>query len=132
MGKVIDSSVLIAAERGQLDLAAALTDHRDETFAISAVTASELLHGVHRVAPSKRAATEAFVEGLIERLPVLPFDLRSARVHARLWAEAAAKGNRIGERDLLIAATALAYDHAVITRDERSFARIPGLAVIRW
>ena len=83
MGKVIDSSVLIAAERGHLDLAAALTDHRDETFAISAVTASELLHGVHRVAPSKRAVTEAFVEGLIERLPVLPFDLRSARVQAR-------------------------------------------------
>jgi len=58
-------------------------DHGDELFAISAVTASELLHGVHRVSAAKRGSTEAFVEGLLERLPVLPFDLISARVHAR-------------------------------------------------
>lgn len=132
MGKVIDSSILIAAERGHLDLAAALHDHRDDTFAISAVTASELLHGVHRVAPSKRATTEVFVEGLLERIPVLPFDLRSARVHARLWAEAVAGGNTLGERDLMIAATALAWGHAVVTRDRRSFPRIPGLTVLHW
>ena len=132
MGQVIDSSVLIAAERGLLDLSAALGDHRDETFAISAVTASELLHGVHRVASRKRAATEAFVEGVIERLPVLSFDLRSARIHARLWAEAIVQGENIGEHDLLIAATAIANDCGVVTRDERSFRRIPGLTVVRW
>lgn len=132
MGKVIDSSVLIAAERGQLDLRAALADHRDETFAISAVTASELLHGVHRVPVAKRAVSEAFVEGLLQRLPVLPFDLLAARVHARLWATLLAKGQPVGERDLLIAATAVAHGHAVVTRDERSFPKIPGLDVLRW
>lgn len=132
MGKVIDSSILVAAERGQLDLAAALADHRDEAFAISAVTASELLHGVHRVARAKRAATEVFVEGILERLPILPFDLRSARVHARLWAEAVASGNTVGERDLMIAATAVAWGHEVVTRDRRSFPRIPGLTVVHW
>ncbi|MFN2402815.1 MAG: PIN domain-containing protein [Candidatus Binatia bacterium] len=124
--------MLIAAERGLLDLAAALEDHGDESFAISAVTASELLHGVHRVASKKRAATEAFVEGVIERLPVLSFDLRSARVHARLWAESVERGSSVGERDLMIAATALACDFGVVTRDERSFRRIPGLVVTRW
>lgn len=132
MGKVIDSSVLIAAERGQLDLRAALEDHRDDTFAISAVTASELLHGVHRVRAAQRAATEAFVEGLLLEIPVLPFDLLAARVHARLWADLAAKGARVGERDLIIAATALAQGSELVTRDERSFRRIPGLAVVRW
>jgi tRNA(fMet)-specific endonuclease VapC len=132
VGKVIDSSVLIAAERRQLDLRAALADHRDETFAISAVTASELLHGVHRIKAAKCAATEAFVEGLLQHLPVLPFDLVAARVHARLWAELLGKGRLVGERDLLIAATALAHGCAVVTRDERSFPRIPGLTVERW
>ena len=132
MGNVIDSSVLIAAERGQLDLRAALADHSDELFAISAVTASELLHGVHRVRAAKRAATEAFVEGLLMHLPVLPFDLLAARVHARLWADLASRGSRVGERDLIIAATALARDCAVVTRDERSFPSIPGLSVVHW
>ncbi len=132
MGKVIDSSVLIAAERGQLDLGRALEEHRHETFSISAVTASELLHGVHRVSRTKRPATEAFVERLLQHLPVLSFDLVSARVHARLWADLLAKGQMVGERDLLIAATAMARDHQVVTRDERSFPRIPGLRVERW
>lgn len=132
MGKVIDSSVLIAAERGQLDLRAALSDHRDDSFAISAITASELLHGVLRTPARKRTSTEAFVEGLLRGLPVLPFDLLAAQVHARLWVDSVAKGRAIGERDLLIAATAVAHDCSVITRDERSFRWIAELAVERW
>jgi len=63
---------------------------------------------------------------------VLPFDLISARVHASLWAELLSKGQMVGERDLLIAATALARDHRVVSRDERSFPRIPGLRFERW
>lgn len=132
MGTVIDSSVLIAAERGQLDLAAALRDHRDEAFAISAITASEFLHGIHRGLSSRRAATEVFVEGILARLPVLDFDLPSARIHARLSAEAASSGTSVGERDLMIAATALAWNHNIATRDRRSFPRIPGLTVLHW
>jgi len=132
VGKVIDSSVLIAAERGQLDIRAALADHRDESFAISAVTASELLHGVHRVAAAKRSATEAYVEGLLQQLPVLPFDLLTARIHARLWAQTMAKGRTVGQHDLLIAATAIAHGFAVVSRDERSFPHIPEVEMTRW
>lgn len=132
MGKLIDSSILIAAERGQLDLGRALTDHRDETFCISAVTASELLHGVERLAAKKRAVTQAFVEGLVRSVPILPFDLAVARVHARVWAELRAKGRPVGERDLMIAATAMAHELTVVTRDERSFPHVPGLGVERW
>ncbi len=125
-------SFLAPRTRGQLDLQTALADHRDEVFAISAVSASELLHGVHRVKAAKRAATEAFVEGLLQHLPVLVFDLVGARVHARLWADLARRGRSVGERDLIIAATALAHGHDVVTRDERSFPYIPGLVVDRW
>jgi hypothetical protein len=48
VGTLIDSSVLIAAERRALDLDAAIVAHADEPVAIAAITASELLHGVHR------------------------------------------------------------------------------------
>jgi predicted nucleic acid-binding protein len=63
---------------------------------------------------------------------VLPFDVVVARVHARLWAELAAKGVTGGAHDLLIAATALATGSTVATRDDRSFPRIPGLSFTRW
>ena len=84
MGAVIDSSVFIAAERGRLDFARVLREYGDEPVAIAAVTASELLHGVHRaVESSQRSRREAFVERLLAELPLIPFDLVVARVHTR-------------------------------------------------
>jgi tRNA(fMet)-specific endonuclease VapC len=133
VGRLIDSSILIAAERGRLDLDARLGECRDEAFALSAVTASELLHGVHRAeGVERRVQRERFVEGLLERIPVLPVDLRVARVHAALWADLAKKGTPVGERDLLIGATAIAQGYRIVTRDLRSFPRIPGLLLDRW
>lgn len=131
MGTLIDSSVLIATERQSLDLDTALAEHADDAVAIAAITASELLHGVHRAATAaQRQRREAFVERLLAVLPVLPFDLVTARLHASLWAGLAAKGTSIGAHDLLIGATAIATGYRVATRDRRSFGKIPGLEVV--
>ena len=40
MGALIDSSVLIAAERGSLDLESILEEYEDTDFALSVITAS--------------------------------------------------------------------------------------------
>src|SRR3954468_10831431 len=132
MGAVIDSSVLIAAERGKLDLATAVAAHGDEALAIATITAAELLDGVHRATDLHRARREAFVEQLLAEMFVVPFDLIAARVHATLSAELAIQRQPVGAHDLLIAATAISLGFAVATRDERSFPRIPGLAIWRW
>jgi len=130
---LIDSSVLVAAERGQIDLELVLQGRGETDFALSAITVSELLHGVHRArSEARRASREAYVEALLSRFPVIAFDSVSARTHARLWAGLAAEGVNIGAHDLLIAATAVARGMAVVTRDERSFPRIPGLSLVRW
>jgi tRNA(fMet)-specific endonuclease VapC len=133
VGLLIDSSSLIAAERGDLDLEAALADDLEAEVAIASITASELLHGVHRLkGGAKQARAERFVERLIDQIAIIPFDLEAARVHARLGAELAAKGTAVGAHDLIIASTAVAIDFAVATRDLRSFPRISGLALRRW
>jgi tRNA(fMet)-specific endonuclease VapC len=130
MATLIDSSVLIAAERGQLNFDAIAVE---EDVAISAVTASELLHGVHRArTPAQRNRRQAFVEGLMAQLPVIAFDLIVARIHASLWAELARRGVAVGERDLMIGATAITQGYAIATRDARSFPKIPGLKVSQW
>ena len=132
MATLIDSSVLIAAERGQLNFDEIATRYPEEDVAISAVTASELLHGVHRArTAAQRHRRQAFVEGLIAQLPVIAFDLSVARVHASVWADLARRGVAVGERDLMIGATAIAKDYSIATRDERSFRKIPGLRVSR-
>ena len=130
---LIDSSVLVAVERGELDWNSLASEAGEEEIAIAAVTASELLHGVHRArSPAQRARREAFVERLLSHVPVVPFDLTAARAHARIWARLAARGIGVGAHDLLIAATALAAGGAVATRDPQSFPKIPGLSVVKW
>lgn len=130
MGTLIDSSVLIAAERQTVDLAAIMPPYADEPVAIAAITASELLHGIHRAAHlAQRQRRESFVERILAVVPVIAFDLVTARIHASLRASLAAKGVNAGAHDLLIAATAISAGYRVATRDRRSFGRIPGLEV---
>ena len=133
MAALIDSSVLIQAERTRRGLDELRAAHGDEEIAIATITASELLHGVHRAsAPAQRAKREAFVESILSVVPVVPFDLVAARVHAGLWAELAARGVTIGAHDLLIGATALAIGYDVATHVRRSFPRSLGLQVKDW
>jgi tRNA(fMet)-specific endonuclease VapC len=105
--------------------------HAEDPVGIAAITASELLHGVHRAATAaQRQRREAFVERLLAVLPIFPFDLVTARIHASLWATVAAKGASVGPHDLLIGATAIAAGYRVATLDRRSFGKIPGLEVV--
>ena len=133
MGVLIDSNVLIAAERDLLDVAAKVKGREGEEFFISVVTASELLHGVWRAKDAKiRARRSAFVEGILAHFPVLPITLSVARTHAQLWAELDSKGSPIGAHDLWLAASCVALGHALITRNVLEFKRVPGLKVESW
>jgi predicted nucleic acid-binding protein len=122
----------VAAERGSLDLQALLADVADEPVVVAAITAAELLHGVHRLKGARQARAGIFVETLLDRVPIVPFDLDMARVHASLSADLQSRGQTIGPHDLLIAATAVYLDYDVATRDLRSFPKIRGLRVRRW
>ena len=134
MGVVLDSSVLIAAERGALNLDAMLAAlPPGETTVTTAIVAAELLHGVERAHPeARRARRSAFVEALLGRLTLLPVDLGTARLYARIWATLAAAGQPIGPHDMLIAAVALQHRHAVATCNARHFRRVPGLEILDW
>lgn len=131
MGVILDTSVLIAAERRQLSLLSLLTELGDAPVAISAVTASELLHGCYR-APyaAVRLRRGAFVEAVLRDLPIIPFDLYTARRHAELWAILAKAGCLIGAHDMLIAATALCAGYDVASLNRREFQLVPGLRLI--
>ncbi len=133
MGLLIDTSVLIAGERSRRPLLDLLAARGGEECAISAVTASELLHGVHRATdPAVRTRRSVLVEALLGALPVLAVDLPVARVHAQLWADLQARGTLIGAHDLWLAATAVTHGMALATLNVREFERVPGLTVEKW
>jgi len=131
LAALIDASVLIAAERGQVDLGRFAEQHGQTDLALTSISASELLHGLHRLRSSARKVrAEAWVEGILAALPILPFDLACARAHARLGTDLARTGSTIGAHDLIIGASALAWGYSVIMRDRRSFPEIPDLDVL--
>jgi tRNA(fMet)-specific endonuclease VapC len=132
VGLLIDASVLIEHERSGLHLSERLAG-RDDEFFLSVITASELLHGVHRATePAVRARRAAFVEALLANLPLLEIDVAAARAHARLWADLASSGRLIGAHDLWIAASCLSRGLGLATVNGREFGRVPGLEVEVW
>ena len=133
MGTLVDTSVLIAAQRGDVDLGALLAKQGAFNVATATICVSELLHGPHRITNSvARARAERSVEMVLTGLSIVSFDIEIARMHARLGADLAAKGTQIGAHDLIIAATALSLDYRLATRDRRSFPKIHGLDVVYW
>ncbi len=133
MGVLIDTSILIEAERGRLELGAHVEQRQDEEFFLSVMTASELLHGVHRaVQPDIQAKRSAFVEAILLRFPLLQVDLAIARAHAQIWATLAEAGTMIGPHDLWLAATCIAHGLTMVTANVREFSRVSGLVVEVW
>lgn len=141
MGAVVDTTVFVDVEREarqrRITDPAGLIGHRlesclgpEEEAGLSAITASELLHGIHRVTSRHRARREAFVESVLAAVPTLEFDLLAARAHARLWADLAQRGQDVGPHDRIVAATALSRGWRVATSNTKHFARIPGLEVV--
>jgi len=131
VGTLIDTSILIEAERGKLDLAEHLNES-DEYF-VSVITASELLHGLHRSAGSASSARRRiFVDETLDRFPTLDIDLEIARKHSRIWADLAAVGKMIGMNDLWIAATCLSHQLKLATHNVREFERVDELVVEVW
>lgn len=131
MGLLIDTGVLIRAERrGDSALDFSPWSHYGDA-AISVVTASELLVGVHRAtSKSRRVRRSAFVEGLLAAIPILDLTLEVARVHGELVALLAEQGQTMGANDAFIAATALASGYALLTTDADDFTRVPRLEVL--
>ncbi|MEA2616509.1 MAG: hypothetical protein QOE72_2292 [Chloroflexota bacterium] len=141
MGTLLDTTVFVQLERELSRLPAdrampvigARLRHElgdNEEVGIAVITASELLHGVHRASPQHRARRDAFVEAVLLAFPPLPFDLLCARAYARLWAELVASGGDIGPHDRLVAATAIASGWRVATANVRHFERVTGLQVV--
>ncbi len=132
MGTAIDSSVLIALERGGASGAAALTQLPPESL-ITVLQVAELRIGaIMTASPERTERRHTFLEHIRGVLPVLPFDEPAAETWAEIFPQLQLSGSRIGERDLIIAAIALAHGHSVSTANVRELERVPGMTVERW
>jgi tRNA(fMet)-specific endonuclease VapC len=136
MGLILDSSVVIAAERRGDTVALLLKQVAarvgDQEAALSSIGLVELVHGIYRAkTPQTRTRREAFVNELLVNLIVYPFTRDVAMLAGKLDGEQQSRGVVIPFGDLLIGATALSLDYSLITGNLRHFQRIPGLSVLQ-
>lgn len=132
MGLMVDTNVFISFEKSGKPIVLPRLEPSGKIY-ISAVTASELLMGVHRADSHERKQRRSFfVETVLSEVSVLNFTLGSARIHAELCSYLSKQGKIIGAHDLMIAATACANHLPILTNNVDEFSRVPGLRVIAF
>lgn len=105
---------------------------RPTDIVLCSVVIGELLFGVERSDPSRRAQAAENLEEFQNLFRSLPFDDDVAIIYAKLRADLTSRGNLIGGNDMMIAATALAHGLTLVTHNMGEFSRIPGLQLEDW
>ncbi len=100
------------------------------SYSVPEMVRAELLFGarVSVKADENRRAVEKF----LAPLRLLPFQGEAVEHYAEIRRDLEKIGNSIGPNDLIIAATARANGHTLITRSTSEFLRVPALAVQEW
>jgi tRNA(fMet)-specific endonuclease VapC len=127
---LLDSNACIFVLKGREPIRGRVREMSPDDLAVSSVTCAELWFGAARSEHPQRSRREQ--DALLGTLRVVDFDAKAADRYASAGAHLARVGRQIGERDLMIAAIALAQGMGVVTSNTREFSRVPALKVEDW
>ncbi len=133
---ILDTDHISLLQREHLPLAARLKALPPNQLATTVISYEEQISGrlavVRRSRSGKDKAVSYFwLQKTLDffcRLPVLPFDDRSAEIYEGLKD----KKIRIGTQDLLIGAITLANNGTLLTRNRIDFQMIPNIQIEDW
>ena len=124
MGLILDTSVIVRAERRGKSVAEILAQiretHGETEVGVSVVTIAELTHGVERSKlEAQRQRSQAFVDDVLATLTVYPVTAEIAQRVGVISGQEAQKGITLPFEDLLIGATALQLGFELATQNVR-------------
>lgn len=129
----LDSNICIEYMRKSKKSAiidARLSEHDYDDIKIPSIVLAELLHGAYKSRRVEETVNE--VEDFVADFEVIKFDFVEAYMYGKIRANLERKGQLISNNDMLIAATALAYNATLITNNTQEFSRIDGLNLDDW
>jgi tRNA(fMet)-specific endonuclease VapC len=129
---ILDSNTISYYFRGDSQVVPRLQALRPADVGVPAIVEYELRYGLLRLPQVVATPRLAALAQLLQPLQKLPFDSECAGHAARIRTDLEALGTPIGPHDILIAATALRYQSALVTRNVREFSRVPGLQWLNW
>jgi tRNA(fMet)-specific endonuclease VapC len=127
---LVDTNICIAWLKGEKAVREAWLALDPDELMLSSVVRAELLFGARN--SRKVAANLHRLEVLFSAMRSVPFDDAAAGHYGLVRAQLTTEGRPIGPNDLMIAATALAHDATLVTRNHTEFSRVVGLRVVRW
>jgi len=127
---VLDTDTVLDYFRGKGDVATNLLAQPPSEVALPAIAAHEVWVGV--LGSRNAARRQVQYEQFLATVEVLAFDAVVSRRAAELRRELERRGEGIGPMDTLIAATAIAHNATLVTRNLREFKRVPGLQLADW
>jgi predicted nucleic acid-binding protein len=135
MGLILDSSVVIAAERRGDNVTQMLKQivaaTGDQRTVLSSVGLTELVHGIYRAQSTQaRSRRDSFIRELLNDVEVYPYTKETALLAGKIDGEQQSQGIIIPFGDLLIGAAALEVGYSLLTANVRHFRLIPGLTVV--
>jgi tRNA(fMet)-specific endonuclease VapC len=125
---LLDSTWLVEYLRGNARYVQAIQERRTAGLAMSVVTLAELFSGVARSTDREKAERE--VRRILSEVQVLGLDEAVARAWGEEDARLTLAGQKIGDLDLFIAATALAHKLTLCSQNRKHFERVPGLRMV--
>jgi len=128
MNYLIDTDWVID-HLNQVELVTArLNEFAPDGLALSVISLGELYEGVYYSQDPE--ASEASLQRFLNReLTILGIDEVTCKLFGRERGRLRSIGQRIGDMDLMIAATALQYDLTLLSNNRRHFDRIDGLRI---
>lgn len=124
---LIDTDWVIHYLNGRNDVVERLHILRPDGLGLSIVALAELYEGVYSSRDPEK--DEQGLNDFLRGITVLGLDEETARIFGRERGRLRRAGQRIGDMDLFIAATALQYDLILLTNNRRHFDRISGLRI---
>jgi tRNA(fMet)-specific endonuclease VapC len=128
---LLDTNIVSYWMRGDRDVIEKIKSVSPGDLSLSAITVAEIYYGIEK-SQVKKAERREKIERICSQLEIFPFDASAAAEYGPIRAKLEKQGTAIGERDLQIAAIALANRLCVVTHNTKEFNRVAKLQVEDW
>lgn len=130
MAYLIDTDILIYSLKNHPEVTENFKKRADTIKSISVITYGELIFGAFRL--RKREANMAKARRIGELFSIVDILRAVVETFAELKSTLYSKGKPVDDMDLLIGATAVAYNYVLVTNNIQHFAQIPGITLESW
>lgn len=128
---LLDTNIISYWMRGDAQLIEKIKTCSPGELSLSTITLAEIYYGIEK-SPIKKKERRLKIERIKSTLAIYPFNEPAAAKYGGIRATLEKAGQPISERDLQIAAIAMANKLCVVTHNTKEFNRIPKLKIEDW